>query len=65
MFYYGDLFTDNGQYMAVKSPYYDQIVALLKSRIKYAAGGQAMNVQYPDGANGGVLTSVRFLVKVS
>lgn len=58
--YYGDLFTDNGQYMAVKSPYYDQIVALLKSRIKYAAGGQAMNVQYPDGANGGVLTSVRF-----
>lgn len=58
--YYGDLFTDNGQYMAVKSPYYDQIVALLKSRIKYTAGGQAMNVQYPDGANGGVLTSVRF-----
>lgn len=58
--YYGDLFTDNGQYMAVKSPYYDQIVALLKSRIKYAAGGQAMNVQYPDGADGGVLTSVRF-----
>lgn len=58
--YYGDLFTDNGQYMAVKSPYYNQIVALLKSRIKYAAGGQAMNVQYPEGANGGVLTSVRF-----
>ena len=58
--YYGDLFTDNGQYMAVKSPYYNQIVALLKSRIKYAAGGQAMNVQYPAGANGGILTSVRF-----
>ncbi|WP_286783071.1 glycoside hydrolase family 70 protein [Streptococcus sp. UBA4344] len=58
--YYGDLFTDNGQYMAVKSPYYDQITALLKSRIKYAAGGQAMDVQYPEGANGGVLTSVRF-----
>ena len=58
--YYGDLFTDNGQYMAVKSPYYDQITALLKSRIKYAAGGQAMNVQYPDGAGAGILTSVRF-----
>ena len=58
--YYGDLFTDNGQYMAVKSPYYDQITALLKSRIKYVAGGQAMNVQYPDGAGAGILTSVRF-----
>ncbi|SFC14283.1 dextransucrase [Streptococcus gallolyticus] len=58
--YYGDLFTDNGQYMAVKSPYYDQITALLKSRIKYAAGGQVMNVQYPDGAGAGILTSVRF-----
>ena len=38
--YYGDLYTDNGQYMAKKSPYFDQITTLLKARPKYVAGGQ-------------------------
>ncbi|QAS69512.1 hydrolase [Oenococcus sicerae] len=65
--YYGDLFTDDGQYMASKSPYYDAINNLLKSRIKYAAGGQKMAIQYMQGSQDmpndsyrGVLTSVRF-----
>lgn len=53
--YYGDLFTDGGQYMATKSIYYDGIDALLKARTKYVAGGQSMSM---DG--NGVLTSVRF-----
>ncbi|WP_167849508.1 glycoside hydrolase family 70 protein [Weissella confusa] len=53
--YYGDLYTDDGQYMATKSPYYDAIDALLKARIKYVAGGQTMAVDKND-----VLTSVRF-----
>ncbi|MBJ7654348.1 glycoside hydrolase family 70 protein, partial [Weissella confusa] len=42
--YYGDMYTDDGQYMATKSPYYDAISALLKARIKYVAGGQTMAV---------------------
>ena len=42
--YYGDLYTDNGQYMAEKSPYYDQITTLLKARPKYVAGGQTSYV---------------------
>lgn len=71
--YYGDLYTDNGQYMATKSPYYDQITTLLQARIKYAAGGQSMAVTYytpassmsTDNADSilnetGVLTSVRY-----
>lgn len=37
--YYGDLYTDNGQYTVTKSPYYDQITTLLQARIRYAAGG--------------------------
>lgn len=39
--YYGDLYTDDGHYMETKSPYYDTIVNLMKSRIKYVSGGQA------------------------
>ncbi|CBI13549.1 putative glucosyltransferase-T [Streptococcus gallolyticus UCN34] len=71
--YYGDLYTDNGQYMATKSPYYDQITTLLQARIRYAAGGQSMAVTYytpassmsTDNADSvlnetGVLTSVRY-----
>lgn len=71
--YYGDLYTDNGQYMETKSPYYDQITELLKARIKYSAGGQSMAVNYytPDSTmktdnqdsvlnQTGVLTSVRY-----
>ncbi|TDM35903.1 glycosyl hydrolase [Leuconostoc citreum] len=67
--YYGDLFSDDGQYMSQKSPYYDAITSLLKSRIKYVAGGQSMNMTYLhecfDPAKNetkpqGVLTSVRY-----
>ncbi|MDN6899690.1 glycoside hydrolase family 70 protein [Oenococcus sicerae] len=53
--YYGDLYTDNGQYMATQSPYFDAIDNLLKSRIKYVAGGQSMAVDNHD-----ILTSVRY-----
>ncbi|MEJ6400121.1 glycoside hydrolase family 70 protein [Nicoliella lavandulae] len=52
--YYGDMYTDDGQFMAHKSPYYDAIEAMLMARIKYVAGGQRMRVQ------SGLLTSVRF-----
>nr|WP_245335104.1 glycoside hydrolase family 70 protein [Streptococcus oricebi] len=52
--YYGDLYTDDGQYMAEKSPYYDALDALMRARIKYAAGGQDMNL------TNGLLTSVRY-----
>ncbi|KGH97310.1 glycoside hydrolase family 70 protein [Oenococcus oeni] len=65
--YYGDLYTDDGQYMANKSPYYDSIDNLLKSRIKYVTGGQSMSIQYVQGDGSmakdsyrGVLTSVRY-----
>lgn len=53
--YYGDLYTDDGQYMATKSPYYDAINTLLKARVQYVAGGQSMSVDSND-----VLTSVRY-----
>ncbi|KRM95107.1 dextransucrase [Liquorilactobacillus aquaticus DSM 21051] len=65
--YYGDLFTDNGQYMANKSPYYSAIDTLLRARQKYVAGGQSMIVNYVEGSTAmsqedyrGVLTSVRY-----
>lgn len=65
--YYGDLFTDDGDYMAEKSPYYDAIDNLLRSRIKYVSGGQKMAVQYMQGDQSmaknsyrGLLTSVRY-----
>jgi len=64
--YYGDMYTDDGQYMAKKSPYYDAIETLLKGRIRYAAGGQDMKVNYIGYGNtngwdaAGVLTSVRY-----
>ena len=64
--YYGDLYTDDGQYMATKSPYHAAIDALMRARIKYAAGGQDMNVVYPSGAtttgwdHKGIVTSVRY-----
>ncbi|MFT8906338.1 MAG: glycoside hydrolase family 70 protein, partial [Liquorilactobacillus satsumensis] len=65
--YYGDLFTDDGQYMATHSPYYDALTALLKARVKYVSGGQNMGIQYVQGDNSmasssyrGVLTSVRY-----
>ncbi|KXT76791.1 glycoside hydrolase family 70 protein [Streptococcus sp. DD12] len=47
--YYGDLYTDDGQYMAKKSPYYDAIDTLLRARIKYASGGQHMEEFWPAG----------------
>ncbi|WP_184284926.1 glycoside hydrolase family 70 protein, partial [Leuconostoc carnosum] len=57
--YYGDLYTDDGQYMAKKSPYYDAIISLLQSRVKYVSGGQSMGMSYLHD-NQGVLTSVRY-----
>lgn len=53
--YYGDLFQDGGQYMEHKTRYYPTITNLLKTRIKYIAGGQSMAVD-----QNGVLTSVRY-----
>ena len=65
--YYGDLYTDNGQYMAKKSPYFDQITTLLKARSKYVAGGQTPYVHNLAGSgvssakdNKEVLVSVRY-----
>lgn len=56
--YYGDLYTDNGQYMATKSPYYDAITTLLKNRMKYVSGGQSMKVDTFNGKE--ILASVRY-----
>lgn len=56
--YYGDLYTDNGQYMATKSPYYDAITTLLKNRMKYVSGGQSMKVDMFNGKE--ILSSVRY-----
>ena len=53
--YYGDLYSDAGKYMAEKSIYFDAIDNLLKTRTKYIAGGQTLDVDAHD-----VLTSVRF-----
>ncbi|MFC3931264.1 glycoside hydrolase family 70 protein [Streptococcus dentapri] len=61
--YYGDMYTDDGQYMATKTPFYDAIETLLKARIKYVAGGQAASfVRNGNGnsTNNGILTSVRY-----
>lgn len=65
--YYGDLYTDNGQYMAKKSPYFDQITTLLKARSKYVAGGQTSYVHNLAGSgvssakdNKEVFVSVRY-----
>ncbi|WP_165210790.1 glycoside hydrolase family 70 protein [Streptococcus tangpeifui] len=56
--YYGDMFTDDGQYMANKTVNYNAIESLLKARMKYVSGGQAMQ-NYQIG-NGEILTSVRY-----
>ena len=56
--YYGDLYSDNGQYMATKSPYYDAITTLLKNRMKYVSGGQSMKVDTFNGKE--ILSSVRY-----
>ncbi|MCC7667157.1 glycoside hydrolase family 70 protein [Liquorilactobacillus satsumensis] len=53
--YYGDMYLEGGQYLANKTIYYDTIANLLKTRIKYVAGGQTMSVDSND-----ILTSVRF-----
>ncbi|MDO4666634.1 MAG: glycoside hydrolase family 70 protein [Streptococcus sp.] len=65
--YYGDLYTDDGQYMAEKSPYYDALDALMRARIKYVSGGQDMKVTYmgvpresDKWSYNGILTSVRY-----
>ena len=56
--YYGDLYTDNGQYMATKSPYYDAITTLLTNRMKYVSGGQSMKTDTFNGIQ--ILSSVRY-----
>lgn len=53
--YYGDLFSDAGQYMAEKSIYFDAIDNLMKTRVKYVSGGQTLDVDQND-----IMTSVRF-----
>ena len=53
--YYGDMYVDGSQYMSKKTRYYQVISNMMKSRIKYVAGGQSMNVD-----ENGVLTSVRY-----
>lgn len=65
--YYGDMWTDDGQFMDVKSDNFDAISALLKARVKYVAGGQFMDVHYVSGDSSmspndykGVLSSVRY-----
>ncbi|WP_398601052.1 glycoside hydrolase family 70 protein [Streptococcus tangpeifui] len=57
--YYGDLYTDDGQYMAKKTPYYDAITTMLQGRIAYVSGGQNEQVHTVNGSNK-VLASVRF-----
>ena len=53
--YYGDLFTDDGQFMAKKSPYYDAIDALLRARKQLCGGGQTLTITGED-----ILVSTRF-----
>ncbi len=57
--YYGDLYTDDGQYMAKKSPYYDAIATMLQGRIAYVSGGQSEEVHKVNG-NNQILSSVRY-----
>ena len=58
--YYGDMYTDDGQFMAQKTPYYDSIAEMLKSRIKYVAGGQHMEAVKVNNGADTILTSVRY-----
>ncbi|CAK1236260.1 Glucan-binding domain (YG repeat) [Fructobacillus tropaeoli] len=64
--YYGDLYTDDGQYMAKETPYYDAITSLLQDRVKYVAGGQTTSNSILDTDTNttfdsdDVLTTVRF-----
>ncbi len=58
--YYGDMYTDGGQFMAQKTPYYDSIAEMLKSRVKYVAGGQHMEAVKVNNGEDTILTSVRY-----
>ncbi|WP_353322098.1 glycoside hydrolase family 70 protein, partial [Apilactobacillus apinorum] len=58
--YYGDMYTDNGQFMANQTIYYDAIQAMLKARSKYVAGGQSMNTVSVNNNQDQILTSVRY-----
>ncbi|QYU52893.1 KxYKxGKxW signal peptide domain-containing protein [Apilactobacillus kunkeei] len=58
--YYGDLYTDDGQFMEQKTPYYDAIAEMLKSRVKYVAGGQHMEAVKVNNGEDTILTSVRY-----
>ena len=53
--YYGDMFDETKPYMESKSIYYDGIVAMLKARQKYVAGGQSYQ-SYGDD----LIASVRY-----
>ncbi|WP_057875231.1 glycoside hydrolase family 70 protein, partial [Liquorilactobacillus aquaticus] len=53
--YYGDMYREGGQYLSQETIYYNTITNLLKTRVKYVAGGQTMSVDQHD-----ILTSVRF-----
>ncbi|WP_285289173.1 glycoside hydrolase family 70 protein, partial [Apilactobacillus zhangqiuensis] len=58
--YYGDMYTDGGQFMAQKTPYYDSIAEMLKSRVKYVSGGQHMEAVKVNNGEDTILTSVRY-----
>ncbi|UQS87102.1 hypothetical protein MOO44_02775 [Nicoliella spurrieriana] len=65
--YYGDMYTDDGQFMANQTPYFASIDQMLKGRVKYVAGGQSMKVmnvkgdsKMPSNSYRGILTSVRY-----
>lgn len=58
--YYGDLYRDNGQFMANKTPYFDSITTMLKARIKYVSGGQSMKAFKVNNGKDTILTSVRY-----
>ncbi|CAI2693522.1 hypothetical protein AKUH3B202X_12860 [Apilactobacillus kunkeei] len=58
--YYGDMYTDGGQFMAQETPYYDSIAEMLKSRVKYVAGGQHMEAVKVNNGEDTILTSVRY-----
>src|SRR5699024_861025 len=57
--YYGDLYTEGDQYMKHQTRYYYTLTNLLKSRVKYVAGGQSMQTM-SVGGNNNILTSVRY-----
>ncbi|CAH1856803.1 glycoside hydrolase family 70 protein [Convivina intestini] len=59
--YYGDLYTDSGQYMSQQTIYFDALTQLMRDRVKYVAGGQTMTPGTSQGTKmNNIITSVRF-----